>query len=402
MNITTLCRSLWVPLLPLAFTYTPASATEPAAPTGNFVYVSGSISAAIKSLSGPGTIYIPKGDYKESIVVPSGVNLVCAGDGGGRQAGSRIHAVSPGVSIITFSGRFSSIANCWIDGGGLSQTTAITLAHATHISARNVHVDSVETAVASSDSYFIEFDTVNVLGAKNGWMMNSASNSVVLLNCNIVGPPGPSIGLEWHNSAALSIIASTFEGVAPIRMWQVQGASISGSYFENDGAPFDSYITLGDSSSHAAHGVSITGNLFNHGASYAVTVRNADGLQVEGNHVVTLKAVLLHDDDQGGSNHPLMIASNSYPAVSGNSFKTAAYSNGTAPQNSDFAGELTLVSGTKSYTFSEPYSAPPICVVSSTAAKPAAAQVVTTPKQLTVTVPGGSNRDTYNYLCTPR
>lgn len=85
-----------------------------------------------------------------------------------------------------------------------------------------------------------------------------------------------------------------------------------------------------------------------------------------------------------------------------------AISNGvTTATNNDNRGKITLVAGTGAYTFTQGpgsggvWTTAPICVVSSTAASPVEAQVTTTPSTLTITVPGGSNTDTYNYICWP-
>lgn len=70
--------------------------------------------------------------------------------------------------------------------------------------------------------------------------------------------------------------------------------------------------------------------------------------------------------------------------------------------NTDLAGSLTLVTGTKSYNFSVTYTTAPICVASDTAATPVAVQVTTSTTALTLTVPGGANTDTFNYICVAR
>lgn len=78
---------------------------------------------------------------------------------------------------------------------------------------------------------------------------------------------------------------------------------------------------------------------------------------------------------------------------------------GTA-SNTNQAGQLTLSGGTVTFTFSTPGTAnPPICTASSTASVPVEARVTTSagpPATLTLTVPGGTNTDTYNYICVFR
>lgn len=70
--------------------------------------------------------------------------------------------------------------------------------------------------------------------------------------------------------------------------------------------------------------------------------------------------------------------------------------------NVDNAGQLTLVGGTAAYTFSGTYTNAPIVVISSLAAVPALAQLTVTNTGFTITVSGGTNTDTYNYICIPR
>jgi hypothetical protein len=73
-----------------------------------------------------------------------------------------------------------------------------------------------------------------------------------------------------------------------------------------------------------------------------------------------------------------------------------------AAGNTDLAGQLTLTAGTRSFTFTGVYTGAPVCVASDTAASPVAAQVTTTATTLTLTVPGGTNTDTFNYICLGR
>jgi hypothetical protein len=70
--------------------------------------------------------------------------------------------------------------------------------------------------------------------------------------------------------------------------------------------------------------------------------------------------------------------------------------------NTDLAGRLTLVLGTKTYNFTGSYASPPVCSVSSTSALPTTPTVTTTASSLTISVLGGLNTDTYNYISIAR
>jgi len=66
--------------------------------------------------------------------------------------------------------------------------------------------------------------------------------------------------------------------------------------------------------------------------------------------------------------------------------------------NSDFAGQLTLSSGTATYSFTGLYTNPPVCTATDTTSV-AATQVVVTASTLTV---NGSGTDVVNYVCIGR
>jgi hypothetical protein len=78
---------------------------------------------------------------------------------------------------------------------------------------------------------------------------------------------------------------------------------------------------------------------------------------------------------------------------------------GTTPQirsglstNTDLAGQLTLVAGTKSYSFANGYGTAPICVATDTTAANAV-KVTTTTTTLTIT---GTSTDVISYICIGR
>ncbi|HYG98844.1 MAG TPA: hypothetical protein VD837_06900 [Terriglobales bacterium] len=66
--------------------------------------------------------------------------------------------------------------------------------------------------------------------------------------------------------------------------------------------------------------------------------------------------------------------------------------------NTDLAGQLTLASGTASYTFSGTYLDPPVCIATDTTVA-APVKVTTTTTKLTLT---GTGSDTINYVCVIR
>jgi hypothetical protein len=66
--------------------------------------------------------------------------------------------------------------------------------------------------------------------------------------------------------------------------------------------------------------------------------------------------------------------------------------------NTDMAGQVTLSSGTASYSFANGYTIAPICVATDTTAKNAT-QVTVTSTTLTI---AGTSADVINYLCVGR
>lgn len=304
-----------------------------------------SIQAAITDLGGAGTVFVPAGTHTGTLTIPSGVCVIGAGN---KANGTRLQANANNDVIVTMNGDKSCLRNLWIDGNGKTGVTGISITGASDTKITNVHIDSAATGIGVSNSYFTVFDTVGMLGTTLGWSMSSASNTVNLVNSHYLGPCPSGQALLWYQSSGLSIIGSTFEGCGGMQISSTStdtwGANIAGNYFENTGTAFDAWITLGTTGSRVARGVSISGNLFNRGANYAVHLAGTQGVEIKGNSIYTGVAAFYYDLAGTSVKHAISFGNNDYNigGLGYDATKIIAYS-GAAANNLN-SNETTEVS----------------------------------------------------------
>jgi len=229
-----------------------------------------------------GTVILPPGVYKVSgIRLKTGNRLI-----GMDEQNTVLVPSTNDVTLVTLSNaRECSIENLKIDGYGMTGCVGLYVANqSTNVSVKNVWFDSLNTAVRTNDSYFLLYDTCRIMGCALGFDLQSASNSVTLLNCSMICTVK---ALQWINSSGLSLIGNTFENKTEIDMFNCFGANLSGNYFEDDGNTNAYHLKLGTGSGLSASGISIKGNQFNHGATHGIIFMACQGVTIDGNNFRT-------------------------------------------------------------------------------------------------------------------
>ena len=276
--------------------------------TDDTLAIQRAIDSAFLTWSG-GTVYFPSGHYLTTapIDVKTGVKLL-----GASMRNTRIFSMTPnGPLIRSLEQHRFVIENLMLDGVGRSGKYACAFYNSTDFVVRNVWIDSVQYGIYTNDCYFVHFDTVRMMGTQYGYQMVNASNAITLTNCSSLTTVR---AMRWEASSTLQIQGCSFEGNAQLQLVNVQGAVISGSYWEgmHEEPDIHSFIQLGDVFGNAAKGITIQGCFFLIKAKNGIVLHTAEGVEVHGNYFSTSEKAVLWSTYDNVNKHNIHIGANSY------------------------------------------------------------------------------------------
>lgn len=273
-----------------------------------------SIQSAIDSLPtgtfGGGSVLLPSGNYKisASINLKSGVIL----KGVSPQA-TRVFATDADFAMFKWqSCRHSGVENIMVDGVGLSGVYGLSLYDSIQIWAKNIWMDSFNTALYTVNTYYVDFSDIRIMGTENGYRGDAGSNVINLCNVNMLTTVS---AILWHNSSSLSVDGCSFEGVARITIYIAQGYSFKGCYFEGMHPPVatqDTYFALGNASGGYAAGGEISGCFFLGYTNYAITFYAVDGVSIKGCYFGTVSSAFNVSQYDNAPKRNINVGGNSY------------------------------------------------------------------------------------------
>lgn len=242
-------------------------------------------SLPVNATVGGGVVYLPAGTYlcSEAINLRSGIIL----QGHSQQTTNLYAGRNDQASISVNGANRVSIRDLRIDGVGRTGVFGILLVDSTLVSIRNVWVESVAYGIRSTNTYYVECNSMRVTGTRIGWDLLSASNVITLTNCQSLTLER---ALNFIGSSTLSITGSSFEGTNLVNLNNVQGVSITGSYWEgmHENPDIPEFIRVGGPTANSlAQGVNISGNYFLVSAQHGIRLYGAYGVNIEGNYFRT-------------------------------------------------------------------------------------------------------------------
>lgn len=259
------------------------------------------INNAINSLPtgtfGGGEVYIPSGSVRitSPILVKAGVTL----SGASPQA-TRIFSDNTDFIMINLTeAHRSKVKNLMLDGVGKTGMYGIAMYDLVGCTIENVWIDSLGNGVLTSNSYYLDFTSVRMMGTARGYWLTSASNVINMTNCYSITT---EYAILWENSSTIRVSGCSFEGKGKITLRNVQGASFNGNYWEglHEEPDIESFVEIGGvtGNNSSAKGVSFTGNFFLVKSQYGIKLNACEGVNIEGNYFGTsVSGILIYQYD---------------------------------------------------------------------------------------------------------
>lgn len=271
--------------------------------------INNAINSLIQNNVGGGTVFIPVGSYRltSSINLRNGIILK-----GATPQGSRLFADANDFPIvISREASRVSIEDLRIDGAGRTGIYGIALYDATGIRVKNVWIDSATRGIYINNTYFVELETLRIVGSQIAYEMLNAANVINMKNCYSITTER---ALEWTGSSSLIVNGCSFEGRSLVRLRRVQGATFHGCYWEglHEESDIPTFVEVGGINDNSAKGISFKGNYFLIKAQYGITLYGCEGISIEGNFFGTsVGGVAIYQYDQAPKKD-IKISANSY------------------------------------------------------------------------------------------
>lgn len=306
----------WEPVLTLASEAAlnaPVRGRVPAVHPGN---TAGANNAAVRYEldravgEGIGRVLLPAGTlaFGGEMAMPEGVELWGSG-----HRGTHLYLPTGGAAFRFDGLRAGGLRYLQIDAGMAAASQIASIVNCIHITQEHVYGESLELGYEVLNSYWCAFRNVQLNSVRKGWKLLSAANNVLLDTCNYFGGLANAEALTADDLTALNILNSCFEGkTGTLKFTRVNGLNLSGNYFEDDERRQAEWIQLGSGNGQAVQGALISGNQFNQGATYAITIAAASGVEITGNRLGTQYGVQLYQFDSSPKSNIVLGTNNTF------------------------------------------------------------------------------------------
>jgi len=172
-----------------------------------------------------------------------------------------------------------------------------------HLNVSVGYIDGTKLFLDLTNCYWPSIERIQMQSVYQAFQFKGGTNSFNLISVSVAGN---GIRSTIDNTIGGNISnGCSFEGKSGRMVFtKSRGVNITGNYFEGyNEAEITNYIEIGAGNYKDCGGFNIGGNLFYAGAEHAVTLRNVEGITIQGNFIGTKHALDLYTFDESNQNN---------------------------------------------------------------------------------------------------